>query len=476
MAHRRMLTALLTLGWLLSSFGFASGTTPPSKSLEIVSEPGDFVGQGQQYTFSGSDATFEAFQSFGTQAWFRVFPREGGFWVLQFGAPIGQRLVPGTYAGALRSNTFSPESPMLDIGGNGRGCNQSFGSFVVNDARFDGLHGDVIGFDASFEFHCERMDAPALRGHLHYTVDSTAPVLKATIDPAPNADGWNTTSVVVTWTVSDPESGIAWSDCPATTISHETFAHAAFCRAQNGDGRISSSHIAVHIDKTGPSISTDRTPAANAAGWNNSDVTVSVSCSDALSGVASCDGSQTLVDEGAGQSVTATATDRAGNVSAVTVGDVNIDRTAPTVTFSGNAGSYSVDQIIDITCLADDSLSGIAATTCPAITSVSATNYVGATASTTTTLAATAIDYAGNSAAAETAFIVTVTPDGICGLTTTLETKNAVCALATAIASAPNALAKAGVLSGLDRYLSAQSGKSISADRAELLSRLAHLL
>jgi hypothetical protein len=399
MDHRRLLTALLTLGWLLSTFSVASGTTPPSKSLEILSEPGDFVGQGLEYSFSGSDATFEAYQSFNNQARFRVFPRDGGFWVLQFGAPIGQSLVPGTYDGALRSNTFSPESPTLDIGGNGRGCNQSFGSFVVNDARFDGLYGDLIGFDAAFEIRCERTDAPALRGHIHYSVDSTAPVLSPIIDPAPNAEGWNTTSVVVTWTVSDPESGIAWEDCAPTTISHETYAHAAFCRAQNGDGRISLSHIAVHIDKT-----------------------------------------------------------------------------APTLTFSGNAGSYSVDQIIDITCSADDLLSGIAAVGCPAITSVPASNYVGGTRSTTTTLAAAAMDRAGNTAAASTAFTVTVTANGICGLTKTVETEQAVCALATAIAKAPNAQAKAGILSGLDRYLAAQRGKSIPADRADLLSRLAHLL
>jgi hypothetical protein len=475
MAHRKLLTALLTIGLLLSTTTAASATTAPSKSLEVVSETGDFVGQGLEYAFTGSDARFEAYQSFNTQAWFRVLPRDGGFWVVHFGAPIGQRLVPGTYDGALRSNTFSEESPMLDIGGNGRGCNQSFGSFVVNDARFDGLYGDVIGFDASFEFHCERMDAPALRGHIHYSVDSTPPVLVPSIDPAPNAEGWNTTAVVVTWTVSDPESGIAWEDCAPTTISHETYAHGAFCRAQNGDGRISFGGIAVHIDKTAPSISTDRTPA-NVVGWNSSDVTVNVSCSDALSGVASCDGSQTVAGEGAGQSVLATATDRAGNLSSVIVRDINIDRTAPTVAFGGNAGSYGVDQIIDITCRADDLISGIAAALCPAIAAVPATNYVGATKTTTTTMAASAMDNAGNTAAATTAFTVTVTADGICGLTENPEPNQAVCALVIAIAEAPNAQVKAGALTGLDRYLAAQRGRSISADRADLLGRLAHLL
>src|SRR5919202_4696413 len=138
-------------------------TVPVSPTFLVLdSQPGDLVGQGQQRSFSAETARFEAFQSFESQVLIRVFPNAGGFAVLQFSAPSGGKLVPGTYAGTTRSSDASHAG--LDSGVDGRGCNTAFGSFVINEASFEGLFGPVISFDASFEFHCERPDAPALFG------------------------------------------------------------------------------------------------------------------------------------------------------------------------------------------------------------------------------------------------------------------------------------------------------------------------
>ena len=153
-----------------------------------------------------------------------------------------------------------------------------------------------------------------------------------------------------------------------------------------------------------------------------------------------------------------------------------LDLTPPTITFSGNVGTYTVDQTISITCEATDILSGIATTTCPDVASGPATNYVGTTATTTTTLSATATDNAGNSASASTTFTVTVTGDGICRLSAGVTTANAICAQVTSIATAPSTAAKAGKVSAFDSFLAAQTGESIHTDLATLLSRLAHLL
>ena len=54
-------------------------------------------------------------------------------------------------------------------------------------------------------------------------------------------------------------------------------------------------------------------PSPNGNGWHNTDVTVTFTCSDALSGVASCPAPITVTAEGAGQVVTGTAVDKAGN-------------------------------------------------------------------------------------------------------------------------------------------------------------------
>ena len=55
-------------------------------------------------------------------------------------------------------------------------------------------------------------------------------------------------------------------------------------------GNVESAHtVEVRIDLTAPDDRAHRvTPAPNARGWNNSPVTVSYACDDALSGIASC--------------------------------------------------------------------------------------------------------------------------------------------------------------------------------------------
>src|SRR5262249_45646786 len=88
-------------------------------------------------------------------------------------------------------------------------------------------------------------------------------------------------------------------------------------------------HITVKLDKTPPRITGARNPASNTSGWNNTNVTVSFTCADTLSGVLSCSEPTTLAAEGANQSVTGTATDLAGNSMCTTVSGINIDKTPP---------------------------------------------------------------------------------------------------------------------------------------------------
>src|SRR5207249_1525458 len=88
-----------------------------------------------------------------------------------------------------------------------------------------------------------------------------------------------------------------------------------------------ASEISVKRDATPPVLTGSRTPLANSYGWNNVDVTVNFSCSDATSGV---DGGpltpQVVSTEGAGQSRSADCSDQAGNSSHASVSDINIDK------------------------------------------------------------------------------------------------------------------------------------------------------
>ena len=83
-------------------------------------------------------------------------------------------------------------------------------------------------------------------------------------------------------------------------------------------------------DTTPPVISVSQTPLANTSGWNNTDVTVSFTATDAVSTPSCTVNSVTLTAEGAGQVVSTTCTDAAGN-SATASHTVNLDKTKPVV-------------------------------------------------------------------------------------------------------------------------------------------------
>ncbi len=202
-----------------------------------------------------------------------------------------------------------------------------------------------------------------------YVLDNTGPVVTGALAPLPNANGWNRANVTIAWTATDAGSGVASGPTPAgDTVTVDTPGVTRTSTATDRLGNAATGSITVKLDRTSPVIAGSRTPAANANGWNNGPVTVSFSCSDALSGIASCPGSTLLSNDGAAQSVAGTATDTAGNSAGATVGGISIDRTAPQLsgspTTSANAnGWYRGDVIIDWTC--SDALSGIAGA-CPA--------------------------------------------------------------------------------------------------------------
>jgi hypothetical protein len=186
--------------------------------------------------------------------------------------------------------------------------------------------------------------------------DTIPPVTSAVASPAPNAAGWNDSNVTLTLNSTDNEpggSGVRQVTYSATgaqaisttvvsgasaslTISVEGTTTITFNGTDNAGNVESPKTLTVMLDKTPPSITSVRTPPPNANGWNNTSVTVSFQCSDALSGLAagSPPAPTTLSSEGAGQSVSGTCTDVAGNVASATVSNINIDKTAPTVACS----------------------------------------------------------------------------------------------------------------------------------------------
>ncbi len=231
-------------------------------------------------------------------------------------------------------------------------------------------------------------------------IDLTPPVINASVSPGPNGNGWNNSNVTVSFTCSDSLSGI--DTCPAdVTVSDEgtaTVSRTVFDNAGNSN----SASVTVKLDKTAPTISGSASPAANANGWNNTDVSVNFTCADATSGVdGACGPDATLTGEGAGQSASGSVTDKAGNSASATVSGINIDKTAPTVSLVGGPAdgvSYYFGSVPAApTCSASDALSGLDG-------SCSVSGYSAAVG--THTVSASADDKAGNSASASSTYTV----------------------------------------------------------------------
>ncbi len=197
-----------------------------------------------------------------------------------------------------------------------------------------------------------------------YTLDndSTGPVVTSVLTPAPNAAGWNKTDVTITWSATD-ESGVK-SIVPATDSVTANTPNAGVEKttvATDNVGNTTTGRVTVKLDEDAPVVTGTRSPAVNAAGWNNTDVTVSFETTDALSGV-DTQAAGKVLGEGANQSVTGTGTDVAGNSASVTVSGINVDKTAPTLsgtpTTQPTNGWYTADVVIAWT--AGDALSGLA--------------------------------------------------------------------------------------------------------------------
>lgn len=214
-------------------------------------------------------------------------------------------------------------------------------------------------------------------------------------------------------------------------------------------------------DTTAPTITSSISPASNTNGWNNGPTTISWIVADPESGIASSSGCEpTIVNvETAAATSTCGATNGAG-LSASANATVRLDTTGPVIAFGGNAGTYQVDQTVDIRCTASDALSGLATLSdCGGISGPAYAFPIGSSS-----YLRSATDRAGNTTSASTSITVVVTVASLCNLTASLIPNDGVA----------NSLCKkleAGAYNAYRSELEAQAGKAIpSSDAAILLS------
>ncbi|PYI53518.1 DUF7594 domain-containing protein [Paenibacillus flagellatus] len=235
-------------------------------------------------------------------------------------------------------------------------------------------------------------------------------------------------------------------------------------------------------------IVTDRTPPVTTAsvegvlrgGWYASDVTVRLSASDDRSTVAetvySRDGGASwsvyreplsVAEEGV-HSIAFRSSDSAGNTEEARTVGFSIDTTPPVVTILG-AGEYDVDQVVEATCIASDTGSGVVRHSCsePLLRLPAYELELGDHA-----LTATAEDAAGNAGAATAVVTVRVTTDGLARLTERSVSGPG----ANGVVHSLLRKLERGQFEAFRNEVMAQRGKKIEADRADLLAELADAL
>jgi len=220
---------------------------------------------------------------------------------------------------------------------------------------------------------CDYTDAGGLEAD---TASATYTVIASNTKPTVAITGVNNEETyelgavpVVGCTVTDAEDTNPTATPVITGILfHGLGLQTATCDYTDQGGLTADTVSATYIiqDTGNPTIHAVLDPATSngSNGWYKTDVEVDFLCADiGGSGIESCT-EATVLAEGAGQSVTGTATDWAGNTASTTVDNINVDKTGPTITAEldpatpdGSNSWYTSDVTVDFVC--EDMGSGI---------------------------------------------------------------------------------------------------------------------
>lgn len=267
------------------------------------------------------------------------------------------------------------------------------------------------------------------------TVDQNPPTTSITLSGTAGNNGWYRSNVQVNLNATDNPpgcgvgvnkteysfNGTTWNAYGSPfTIGNEGTTTVYYRSTDNAGNVESTKTQIIKVDKTPPVITGAPTTQPNSYGWYNTNVVVHFTASDALAGLDTLTPDQTLSNEGANQSVTGTATDKAGNSVSFTVTGINIDKTNPTISISSpQATTYANTANFNVQWLVVDSLSGIATQKGSLDGSVVTNGQfvdllpLGAGQH---TVMVEATDKAGNANSASVQFVVTTTVTDINGL------------------------------------------------------------
>jgi hypothetical protein len=149
---------------LLSGGGgavMAGVSTPPATQYSYVSEPGDYIGGGGSNHYTSANANISVNGTADNMTFSVTTSTE--FWYVNLAAPQDEKLHPGNFYNAERAPFRTGRAPGLDVFGDGRGCNEVWGTFTIYQITTN-TEGGITMLDAAFTQRCESSTAPTLKG------------------------------------------------------------------------------------------------------------------------------------------------------------------------------------------------------------------------------------------------------------------------------------------------------------------------
>jgi hypothetical protein len=273
------------------------------------------------------------------------------------------------------SYTVNGVYPEVPDGSNGWYTEDAFVDWTVDDPEStvvidEGCVDTTINYDTSgVTLSCSAHSDGGSAGPVTVTIkrDATKPTVLASINPPdPALTGWYnfaTGAPTVSFTCGDDMSGVDTCSVAHTFGDGENQSHTGY--AVDLAGNQNSAGVEnVDVDLGLPTITAALDKSPDSSGWFNLATgapTVSFTCGDAISGVKSCSDPY-LFGEGENQSKAGYVEDYAGNQNSDSVEDVDVDLTAPGLTWIGSISDgesfYYGFVPAAPTCTASDDLSG----------------------------------------------------------------------------------------------------------------------
>lgn len=206
--------------------------------------------------------------------------------------------------------------------------------------------------------------------------DATKPAVQATVTGVEGLNGWFTGDVAIAFACTDAGSGIetdTLADASVTTEgAGQSVAATGACVDRAGNVADPLTVAGIDVDKSGPSAVLAMTSGTlGLDGWYVSNVVVSTTGTDEVSGPVTCTAGQTLSADALSHTFEGSCTNAAGLETEAAPLTLKLDKTSPVLEPALSTDEVGIGGTLSVTPNASDATSGVASSSCGAIDTAS---------------------------------------------------------------------------------------------------------